>query len=492
MLNNAHKIHKQSDACLLCKEPACTKACPKGMDPERILRKLRFENDLGAVATVRSNYGCQDCDAPCEKACVMSESVHIRETMKRLFEQNIEVKQDPEIDLSCEFCGVTLKNPFMLSSSVVASSYEKISRAFDMGWAGACYKTICDFIPNETSPRYSAVGDSDDFYGFKNIEQLSTNTADEDFEIIKRLKNDYPDKVIFASIMGRNAEEWAMLTKKADEAGADVIELNFSCPNMEEKGLGIDIGQDEKAIARFTAACRAVTEKPVIAKMTPNVTDMRPLALAAVQNGADGIAEINTIKSLMKMDTDTFTTGPSVNGLTAVGGYSGKAVRPIAMRFTHDLASCPDLKDVPISAMGGIEDWNDALEFILLGANHVQITTSVMQYGQRIIDDLLEGLKLYMASKGFRRISDFRGSGISHVVDLDQLDRQEVEYPRFVREDCLGCGRCVISCTDGGHEALSLVDGKPILDPKKCVGCHLCVIVCPNGAITSSGRRIKK
>lgn len=492
MLDNIQKMHRQSDVCILCSDPSCSGACPYGMDPGKIMRKLRFENELGAVRAVKENYRCENCDAPCENACVLNESIHIKETMKCIHEQDVEVREDLDIDLSCEFCGVRLENPFLLSSSIVSSSYEKISRAFEAGWAGACYKTICDFIPNETSPRYSALGDSYGIYGFKNIEQLSTNTADEDYEIISRLKKQYPEKVIFASVMGRNAKEWAALTERADKAGADVIELNFSCPNMEEKGLGIDIGQDEKAIIRFTSACRAVTDKPVLAKMTPNVADMRPLALAAVRGGADGIAEINTIQSLLKMDIDTFTTGPEVNGLSSVGGYSGKAVHPIAMKFTYELCSCPELEGVSVSAMGGIESWKDALAFIVAGANHVQITTAVMQYGQRIIEDLIEGLKLYMSSKGFKKIDDFRGAGIKHVADLDRLERDVVEYPKFIKKDCLLCGRCAVSCMDGGHEALKITDGKLILDPLRCVGCHLCVLVCPNGAVAASGRRIKK
>ncbi|MBQ0059109.1 MAG: NAD-dependent dihydropyrimidine dehydrogenase subunit PreA, partial [Lachnospiraceae bacterium] len=399
-------------------------------------------------------------------------------------------ENDPEVDLSCEFLGIHLENPYLLSSSVVASSYEKIARAFDMGWAGACFKTICDFIPHETSPRYSAVPGDNSFYGFKNIEQLSTNTLEEDLNIIRRLKKDYPNKVIIGSIMGRTEEEWERVARLVQDAGADIIECNFSCPNMEEGGLGVDVGQDTAAIAKYTSAARRGCTVPMLAKMTPNVADMRPMAIAAVKNGADGIAAINTIKSLVGMNLDTYVTAPEVKGFSGIGGYSGQAVKPIALRFVWEMASCPELKGVPISGMGGVDTWKDAVEYLLLGANHVQITTSVMQYGARIIDDLIEGLTLYMKEKGLTSVSQLQGLGVSHVTSLDHLERDTILLPKFNRDQCLGCGRCYISCRDGGHEAISFKDGKPVMNAKKCVGCHLCMLVCPRKAIVPSGTRI--
>ncbi len=479
--------------CLLCDNPACTKACPNKMDPAKILRSLHFDNPVGAAYSLNKNYGCATCNADCEKACVQqSNPIHIKHVLTALYEDSASWDSIPEtsVDLSCDFLGVHLENPFLLSSSVVASTYEKIARAFDMGWAGACFKTICDFIPEEASPRYSALPAEHGFYGFKNIEQLSCNRLEEDLDIIRRLKQDYPNKVIIASIMGRNDEEWERLARLSEEAGADIIECNFSCPNMEQGGLGVDIGQSEEAVARCTIAARRGCKIPLLAKLTPNVADMRPFARVAMKNGADGIAAINTIKSLMGMNLDTYATEPSVRGMSGVGGYSGRAVKPIALRFVWEMASDPELNNVPISAMGGIDTWRDAVEFLLLGANHVQITTSVMQYGARIIDDLLDGLTWYMREKALTRLSDLQGLGVQNVTDLDVLNRNTKLLPRFNRKKCVGCGRCYLSCRDGGHEALRMVDGKPIMDPRTCVGCHLCVLVCPVKAISPYGKRI--
>ena len=481
--------------CLLCHEAPCTAACPHGLDPAGLLRSLRFENEVGAARRLPREDLCAGCDAPCEAACLCRDQpVPIRQICTALHGEKAGLEElgEAPVDLSSTFCGVKLENPFLLSSSVVASSYEKIARAFDMGWAGACFKTICDFIPREASPRYSALSGGGSFYGFKNIEQLSCDSVEEDLDIIRRLKRDYPTKVIIASIMGRDEAEWTRLARLVEEAGADMVECNFSCPNMEQDGLGVDVGQSPEAVERYTAAARRGCHIPLLAKLTPNVGDMRPMALAARRGGADGLAAINTVKSIMGMNLDTYATSPAVRGLSGVGGYSGKAVKPIALRFIWELATCPGWENPPISGMGGIETWRDAVEFLLLGADHVQITTAVMQYGLRIIDDLLEGLTLYLREKALTRVTDLKGLGVENVAALEDLERESVLLPRFDRSRCLGCGRCYLSCRDGGHEALTMRNGRPVMDPNACVGCHLCVLVCPAGAVSGYGKRLDR
>ena len=433
--------------CLLCHEAPCTAACPHGLDPAGLLRSLRFENEVGAARRLPREDLCAGCDAPCETACLRRDRpVPIRRVCTALHGEKTGLEElgEAPVDLSSTFCGVKLENPFLLSSSVVASSYEKIARAFDMGWAGACFKTICDFIPREASPRYSALSGGGSFYGFKNIEQLSCDSVEEDLDIIRRLKRDYPAKVIIASIMGRDEAEWTRLARLVEEAGADMVECNFSCPNMEQDGLGVDVGQSPEAVERYTAAARRGCHIPLLTKLTPNVGDMRPMALAAKRGGADG------------------------------------------------LATCPGWENPPISGMGGIETWRDAVEFLLLGADHVQITTAVMQYGLRIIDDLLEGLTLYLREKALTRVTDLKGLGVENVAALEDLERESVLLPRFDRSRCLGCGRCCLSCRDGGHEALTMRNGRPVMDPNACVGCHLCVLVCPAGAVSGYGKRLDR
>ena len=219
---------------------------------------------------------------------------------------------------------------------------------------------------------------------------------------------------------------------------------------------------------------------------------MSPAAKAARRGGADGIAAINTIKSVMQLNIHTFISSPSIHGQSAVGGYSGNAVKPIALRFVSELAANPALAGMHISGIGGVETWQDALEFLLLGSRSIQVATAVMQYGYRIIDDLKEGLNLYLAEKGFDSVDQVVGLGLNALdANTDALERDTVLFPKFIREKCIGCGRCEISCADGGHQAIRLnAQRMPVLNGKRCVGCHLCALVCPEGAIVSSGKRV--
>ena len=483
-------------SCALCMDAPCSSACPK-MDPARALRGIWFDNQDVAALKLPEENACTNCDAPCEKACVNRGSVPIKHLMEKLHDKvrpmaEIAIPEDEE-RLKCDLCGVILENPFLLSSSVVASTYDMCARAFEAGWAGACFKTVCSLDIHEASPRFSAIkGDNGSIIGFKNIEQLSDHSVAENMEIFRRLKKNYPSKFILASIMGQNEEEWESLARLCEENGADAVELNFSCPNMQEDGLGSDIGQVPELVERFTRAAKRSTKIPILAKLTPNVATMSPAAEAALRGGADGIAAINTIKSIVGVSPYTFVSAPAVKGRSAVGGYSGSAVKPIALRFISEMGQNPKLNGVHISGMGGIETWRDSLEFLLMGSGSIQITTAVMQYGYRIIDDLKDGLNYYLVQMGIRSVRDIVGAGLDSVSDTtDVLERDTVLFPAFDLDKCNGCGRCVVSCNDGGHQAIIFDDRRPKLNGSKCVGCHLCRLVCPEDAISTVKKRIK-
>ena len=489
---------KRSDmiSCVLCKDAPCSSACEK-IDPAKVLRSIWFDNEDGAAAVFPAGNPCLYCSAPCEEKCISRHKVPIKELMYILHDEvkpSIDIRMPQDEDrLKTDICGIELENPFLLSSSVVASTYDMCARAFEAGWAGVCFKTICSLDIHEASPRFSAIkGVNGEIVGFKNIEQLSDHSVEENMEIFRRLKAKYPHKFILASIMGQNDEDWERLARLCEENGADAIELNFSCPNMMEEGLGSDIGQSPLFIERFTKAARKGTKIPILAKLTPNVMDMSPAGEAALRGGADGLAAINTIKSIIGVNPHTYVSAPAVHGKSAVGGYSGQAVKPIALRFIAELGQNEKLKGMHITGMGGIETWKDALEFILLGAGSVQVTTAVMQYGYRIIDDLKSGLNYYLADKGVNSLSEIIGLGLDSLSSTtDVLERDSIIFPKFHREKCIGCGRCVISCNDGGHQAITLDENRrPILNGAKCVGCHLCKLVCPQGAIVSSRKRI--
>jgi len=484
----------------LCQDAPCTKACKHG-DPARAIRAVRFDNHRLAMRWVRD---CTDDDLErAERACIhYNWPIRIHEMLNVISKEQVALGETQDEwaanapSLSIDFCGIRCENPFFLASSAVCTNYEMVARAFDAGWGGVFYKTICMQEIHEVSPRFDAMHDNathGDFYGFRNMEQLSELPVDEDFDILRRLKQNYPTKIVVASIMGQTDEEWIELAKKSEAAGCDAVELNFSCPQMKYKGMGSDVGQDPELVQHYTACVKSCVSIPVIAKMTPNITHITEPAAASLLGGADALSAINTIKSVT-MEPDS-----EVAGHLTISGYSGRAVRPIAMRFVLELAqmSMPvdEGRERPeLSGIGGIETWRDALEFIQLGCSNVQVCTAVMQYGYRIIDDLILGMQRYMVKRGVSSLQELVGERLSKFKQPETLDRDTIIYPKFNKDVCVGCGRCAVSCSDGGHQALEFdaVSRTPRLIGSKCVGCHLCRLVCPAGAISVSKRVPKK
>ncbi|MBR0181099.1 MAG: NAD-dependent dihydropyrimidine dehydrogenase subunit PreA [Prevotella sp.] len=487
-------IYEEASRCLLCQDAPCTKACGTG-DPARAVRAIRFDNHKPALRWVKN---CTDSDLErAEKACVhYNGPVRIKEMLRNIHPDDVDDSHYPALRIT--FCGIPCENPFFLASSAVCTNYEMVARAFDAGWAGVFYKTICLQEIKEVSPRFDAMHNNathGDFYGFRNMEQLSENTVEMDFDILQRLKQNYPSKVVIASIMGQKEDEWIRLAKMAEEAGCDAVELNFSCPQMKHKGMGSDVGQSPELVKAYTACVKSAVKIPVISKMTPNITHITEPAAACVEAGADAISAINTIKSV------TMMAEAEVAGQRTISGYSGRAVRPIALRYVLELAQMRDNYQSSIldfqfelSGIGGIETWRDALEFIQLGCGNVQVCTSVMQYGYRIIDDLILGLQRYMAKRGISQLQQLVGEQLTKFLTPDRLDRETIVFPKIDRERCIGCGRCYVSCMDGGHQAIvfSSDTRSPRIVGTKCVGCHLCRLVCPTVAIGVAKRINKK
>jgi dihydropyrimidine dehydrogenase (NAD+) subunit PreA len=398
-------------------------------------------------------------------------------------------------DLSIEFCGVVFPNPFCLSASPVGNCYDMCKKAYDTGWGGVVFKTIGFFIADEVSPRFDILNKEDTpFVGFKNMEQIAEHPLEDNLKDISRLKKEYPNNVLISSIMGANEKEWEDLARLSEEAGADMLELNFSCPQMTSHAMGSDVGSSPELCRKYCAAVRKGSKLPIIAKMTPNITDMCEVAIASVEGGADAISAINTVKSITNLDLNKYIGMPIVNGKSSISGYSGKAVKPIALRFIQQMRSNEKLKDIPISGIGGIETWEDALEFILLGSSNLQVTTSIMQYGYRVVEDMTDGLLHYMEDNNIAKLSDLVGLANKNIIPAEQLDRTYKVYPKIDLDVCVGCGRCVISCYDGAHQAMDWDEKtrQPKCNHDKCVGCLLCGLVCPVGAISQGEVEFKK
>ena len=484
-------MHKYEEAvrCLLCEDAPCTKACGKG-DVARAIRAIRFDNEKNAWRWVA---GCTDDDLlRAEQACIhYDRPIRIRELLTDCTSAKEQTVDATQQSLGITFCGIDCENPFFLASSAVCTNYDMAARAFEAGWAGVFYKTICKQDIREVSPRFDAVKKGTTFAGFRNMEQLSENPYQVDFNILRRLKQNYPTKVVIASIMGQFEEEWIELAKLAEEAGCDAIELNFSCPQMRLAGMGSDIGQDPELVNFYTSYVKRSVKIPVIPKMTPNITQMTRPAMGAYFAGADAISAINTIKSV------TMSKEAEVSGKQTLSGYSGQAVKPIALRFILEMSMDPVIngthgRAIELSGIGGIETWRDAVDFIQLGCRNVQVCTAVMQYGYRIIDDLVSGLQTYLTERGFEKLDDLVGEQLPNFVRPSDLDRDTMVYPKVDHERCIGCGRCYISCMDGGHQAIAFEERQPRIIGTKCVGCHLCRLVCSTGAIGLTKRIPKK
>ena len=391
-------------------------------------------------------------------------------------------------DLSIEFAGVKCLNPFFLASSPVCNNYDMIAKSFETGWAGVFYKNQDSVPEHEISPIFGVSDMGGPWSMFKNCEHASQNSMEQNMEYMMRLKRDYPEHRIFATLMGGSDEDWTSLVEMACQAGIDGVELNMSCPHMGRDNMGSDVGCNPELVEQYAKAARKGTDLAIIAKMTPNITNMIPSALAAIKGGADGISAINTVKSIMDLDKDLMTTEPVVNGKSAISGLSGKAVKPIALRFILEMAKYPGLKDVPLSGIGGVYTWEDALDFLLCGARNVQVCTSVMEYGYRLVEDIISGLSYWMDEKGFEKLDEVVGLAVPNITSPSEFTRTFKIRPEFDHDKCIGCGRCEDVCW---YRGIAL-EGRKAQKTENCIGCGYCFQVCPTKALEVDARGILK
>ena len=391
-------------------------------------------------------------------------------------------------DLSTTFAGIRSPNPFWLASAPPTDKEYNVVRAFEAGWGGVVWKTLGEAGPpivNVNGPRYAALYSQDRrLIGFNNIELITDRPLEVNLAEIRRVKRAWPDRALVVSIMVPCQEDaWKAILPQVEDTGCDGVELNFGCPHgMSERGMGSAVGQVPEYIEMVTRWCKHYTKLPVIVKLTPNVADIKPPALAAHRGGADAVSLINTINSVMGVDLDTLLIVPSTGGQGSHGGYCGPAVKPIAQNMVAEIARAPAMAGLPISGIGGITTWRDAAEFIALGCGNVQICTAAMTYGFKIAQDLCDGLSEYLDAKAMRSIDELRGRAVPSIVDWNQLNLNHVEKARIDQSLCIQCGRCHIVCEDTSHQAISAtLNGKrhfEVMDDE-CVGCNLCVSVCP-------------
>jgi dihydropyrimidine dehydrogenase (NAD+) subunit PreA len=361
--------------------------------------------------------------------------------------------------LETTFAGIKCLNPFWLASAPPTNCGEQIMRAFDAGWGGAVWKTIGAPITNVSS-RYSAIDwAGQKMMGFNNIELISDRPTEVNLAEIAEVKRRYPKHVVIASLMVESKREtWHEMVARAEDAGADGLELNFGCPHgMSERGMGSAVGQVPEYCQQITAWVKEKAHTPVIVKLTPNISDIRLPARAAKRAGADAVSAINTINSITGIDLDTLEPRPNVDGKSSHGGYCGPAVKPIALNMVQQVNSdFVDGKPIPMSGIGGIGTWQDAAEFILLGAGTVQVCTAAMHYGYRIVEDMGDGLLTWMRKKGYNTLDDFRGLSLPNVREWKNLNLNFRVVAEIHADKCIGCQLCYTACWDGAHQCIHM------------------------------------
>jgi len=394
-------------------------------------------------------------------------------------------------DLTTNCAGIRSPNPFWLASAPPANSAGQVQRAFDAGWGGAVWKTLGVPIQNVSS-RFGAVNYKGvAAVGFNNIELITDRPLEINFKEIYDTKKKYPKHAVIVSLMVETRDEWKDIIKRSIDTGADGLELNFGCPHgMCERGMGSAVGQEPRVNERITSWAVEFSTIPVLVKLTPNVSEILPHGLAAQRGGAHGVSLINTIKSIIGVDIDRFVPEPRVAGLSTNGGYCGAAVKPIALHMVAQLARSKEFK-IPISGIGGVANWRDAVEFMLLGSTSVQVCTEVMLRGYRIVEDMIEGLDEYMRTHDFETVDQMVGKAVPSYSEWGDLDLNYETIAKIDPNKCIGCQLCIVACHDGAHQCIHPPQGNggqvavgghgrvPVVDESECVGCNLCKIVCP-------------
>ncbi len=337
--------------------------------------------------------------------------------------------------LSTTVDGLRLPNPFIIASGPPGTNLNVIHRAFREGWGAVIAKTIsldASKVINVT-PRYGKLHASDkrEIVGWENIELISDRPIEIWLEEFKRCKDQNPSGILIASIMEEyNKDAWFEIVERCEDAGVDGFELNFSCPHgLPERKMGSAMGQDPEILLEVCDWVTSATKRPVWAKMTPNITHIEDPARAALKAGCQGISAINTIRCVIGVNLETLRPEPTVEGRTTPGGYSSKAVRPIALRMCMELATMirNEFPGRSLSGIGGVETGEDAAQFILVGADTVQVCTGVMKFGYELVKPLCEGLLAFMEKHKFETLDAFRGHSLDYFTTHAELVRVQSE-----------------------------------------------------------------
>jgi dihydropyrimidine dehydrogenase (NAD+) subunit PreA len=349
--------------------------------------------------------------------------------------------------LAVTFTGLRFENPFLLSSAPPTESESNILRAFEAGWGGVVTKTIgLHPVVNVAGPKTKFLRANPEtgqlsmqkrpgtaLHSSWNWELISDKAIDWWLPRIARIKQAYPTRILVASIMaGSGSDEelrhWQTLAKACQDEGADALELNLSCPHMDRKDMGSNIGKDQEQISIVTDVVKEVARVPVWAKLTPSTTDIVVEARGAFLGRADAIVSSNTFPSIPLIDPDTLEFEMNVDGLVSSGGLGGPAILPLSLAKMAQLTNA--FPDKAFSGIGGVTDFSHALNYFLLGCGTVQVCTAAMldhAIGPNVITSLTEGMLAFMEKRGWSAVDDFRGLRRERIVTHSQIRRPDAK-----------------------------------------------------------------
>jgi dihydroorotate dehydrogenase subfamily 1 len=337
-------------------------------------------------------------------------------------------------DLSTIVNGLKLPNPFVIGSGPPGTNANVIGKAFDEGWGAVICKTVSldsSKVIN-VQPRYGRLRtESNEIIGWENIELISDRPFKTWLDEFKQVKDKYPDRVLICSIMEEfKKDAWIEIVERCQDVGVDAFECNFSCPHgLPERRMGSAMGENPEILSQVCSWVMSAAKVPVWAKMTPNVTHIEDPTRASLKAGCEGVSAINTIRSVIGIDLETLRPEPNVEGYTTPGGYSCKAVLPIALRMCMEISQVIK-KEFPgrtLSGIGGVESGKDAAQFILLGSDTVQVCTYVMKVGYRCIHDMCKELSAFMDQHGFKSLADFKGHSLQYFTTHYDLVARQAE-----------------------------------------------------------------
>jgi dihydropyrimidine dehydrogenase (NAD+) subunit PreA len=380
--------------------------------------------------------------------------------------------------LNVRLLGIEFPNPFILASSLLTRDAKRIVNAFESGWGGAVLNTVSLAPPVRLGTKSSTLRSGSVKWGSVGAKAVSDLTIEQWGGEIDRIRNSFPDRPLIASIIGDDtASSWVECVSHLQEFPIDAFEVDtgFSI-SASGQAAPRELGQNPQALAQALGWVRHATSLPVIVKLSPNVTDIGPIARTAIEGGADALVATGGLSGQGVVDIDRVTLPSWGNDSRLEGEYTGPGLKPVALHWTAEIAKS---LSIPVIGCGGVSTWQDAAEYFAVGANTVEVRSAAMWHGIEIISDLTSGFQAYLEEMNLGDPNELVGRALSRIVGFDELDLDYKMVAILDEPKCIGCELCMRVCNDAGFQAIVMEGGIARVANSKCDGCGLCIYVCP-------------